>query len=214
MSPTLLIDFDRALAWEGFDVDVLPYGQSPTADDLEDADLVLALPVVDYPTRESGFDLYDEIWSPEEIALLVEYVEEGGFLVLTNSFNRLFFGEVADPNEDWKKVNDLSLPFGIGYAPKSFPVTSIPITTSHPLTEYLIRLDVIIDNGVALEVEEGVILAAWKDQAALVLVDYGQEGGQVLALSDLGSLDLYDRRDDNDKNQKFLLNLARYVRDR
>jgi hypothetical protein len=41
MTPSLLINFDRALAWEGFDVDVIPYGQSPTSDDLTDADLVL-----------------------------------------------------------------------------------------------------------------------------------------------------------------------------
>lgn len=214
MSPTMLINLDRALAWEGFDVDIIPYGQSPTAEDLSDADLVLALPVVDYPTRETGFDLYDVIWSPEEIALLVEYVEEGGFLVLTNSFHRLFFGGITDPNEDWKKVNDLSNPFGIGYAPKSFPISSIPITTSHPLTENMTRLAVIPENGLTLEVEGGIILAAWKDQVAMVLVDYGEDGGQVLALSDLGSLDLDDRQDENDLNLDFLRNLARYARDR
>jgi hypothetical protein len=211
MTPTMLINLDRALAWEGFDVDVIPYGQSPTEDDLADAALVLALPVVDYPTRETGFDLYDVIWSPEEIDLLVDYVEEGGFLVLTNSFHRLFFGKITDPNEDWKKVNDLSHPFGIGYAPKSFPITSIPITTDHPLTEMMTGLKVIPENGVALEVTDGEILAAWKDQVALVLVDYGANGGQVLALSDLGSLDLYDFQDDNDMNQKFIKNLARYL---
>jgi hypothetical protein len=211
MTPSMLINLVRGLAWEGLDVDVIPYGQSPTADDLSNADLVLALPVVDYPTRETGFDLYDEIWSPEEIALLVDYVEEGGFLVLTNSFHRLFFGEITDPNEDWKKVNDLSQLFGIGYAPKSFPITSIPLTADHPLTEMMTGLKVIPENGVTVEVTEGVILAGWKDQAALVLVDYGVNGGQVLALSDLGSLDLYDFRDDNDMNGKFIKNLARYA---
>ncbi len=43
MTPTLLINLDRALAWEGFDVDVIPYGQSLTSDDLTDADLVVGL---------------------------------------------------------------------------------------------------------------------------------------------------------------------------
>jgi hypothetical protein len=211
MTPTMLINLVRGLAWEGLDVDVIPYGKSPTTEDLRDADLVLALPVVDYPIRETGFDLYDVIWSPEEITLLVDYVEDGGLLVLTNSFHRLFFGKITDPNEDWKKVNDLSQPFGIGYAPKSFPITSVPITTDHPLTEWMTGLEVIPENGVALEIADGVILAAWKDQAAMVLVDYGANGGQVLALSDLGSLDLYDFQDDNDMNQKFIKNLAKYA---
>jgi hypothetical protein len=72
-------------------------------------------------------------------------------------------------------------------------------------------LEVIPENGVALEIADGVILAAWKDRAAMVLVDYGANGGQVLALSDLGSLDLYDFQDDNDMNQKFIKNLAKYA---
>ncbi|NIV32621.1 MAG: M28 family peptidase, partial [Anaerolineae bacterium] len=49
MTPTTLVDLDRALAWEGFDVDVIPYGQAVAADELRDAELIVALPVIDYP---------------------------------------------------------------------------------------------------------------------------------------------------------------------
>ena len=39
-----------ALAWAGFDVDMVPYGAAVTSADLHDADLVIVLPVHDYPS--------------------------------------------------------------------------------------------------------------------------------------------------------------------
>jgi hypothetical protein len=42
-------------------------------------------------------------------------------------------------------------------------------------------------------------------------MDYGGAGGQVLALSDLGSLDLYNPRQGDRDNLDFLRNLARYA---
>ena len=59
MNPAALIELGMALAWEGFDVDMLPYGQMLTSADLADADLVFALPVHDYPNPETGLDAYD-----------------------------------------------------------------------------------------------------------------------------------------------------------
>ena len=76
MTPTLLIHLDRALAWDGFDVDVVPYGQSPSSADLTDADLVFILPVIDYPSVDNDLTLYDEQWRADEIELLVSYVEK------------------------------------------------------------------------------------------------------------------------------------------
>ena len=143
----MLIDLDHALAWEGFDVDVIPYGQSPTSDDLTDADLVLVLPVIDYPTADSDLTLYDEEWRDDEIDLLVTYVEQGGFLVLTNSAKRLFFGEGSDTNEDWEKVNALAAPFDISYESASFARTRAGIVSAHPLTENLTSLVLIPSNG-------------------------------------------------------------------
>jgi hypothetical protein len=213
MTAPMLISLDRTLAWEGFDVDVIPYGQSPTSDDLADADLVVILPVIDYPTANGDLTLYDEEWRADEIDLLVKYVEQGGLLVLTNSANRLFMGRVFDANEDWEKANALAAPFGISY--ESTPCPSIaPIASDHPLTEKLSGLRLIADNGLVISLRAGQTLAEMGGKAALGLVDYGEEGGQVLALSDVGSLDLYNPRQEGRDNFAFLRNLARYARDR
>ncbi len=214
MTPSLLINLDRALAWEGFDVDVIPYGQSPTSDDLMDADLVLVLPVIDYPSADADLSLYDEEWRADEIDLLVTFVEQGGLLVLTNSANRLFFGEVFDANEDWEKANALAAPFGISYESDPFPITAARVAGDHPLIENLSALRLIANNGLPISLQAGETLAEVSGQAALGLVDYGGAGGQVLVLSDLGSLDLYDFGRHERDNFTFLRNLARYARDR
>ena len=213
MTAPMLISLDRTLAWEGFDVDVIPYGQSLTSDDLVDADLVLVLPVIDYPTADGDPTLYDEEWRANEIDLLVKYVEQGGLLVLTNSANRLFMGQVFDANEDWEKVNALAAPFGISYG--NIPCPSIAtIASDHPLTEGLASLRMVADNGMAFHLQAGQTLAEMGGRVALGLVDYGEAGGQVLALSDVGSLDLYNPRQGDRNNFGFLRNLARYARDR
>ena len=214
MTPTLLIHLDRALAWEGFDVDVIPYGLSLTSDDLADADLVMVLPVIDYPTANGDLALYDEEWRADEIDLLVSYVDQGGLLVLTNSANRLFFGEVADINEDWEKVNLLAAPFGISYEGVPFPITAARFASDHPLTENLSALRMIAKNGLPISLQAGETLAEVGGLVALGLVDYGGAGGQVLIMSDLGSLDLYDFREHETDNFRFLRNLARYASDR
>jgi hypothetical protein len=214
MTPSLLINLDRALAWEGFDVDVIPYGQSPTSDDLTDVDLVLVLPVIDYPSADSDLTLYDEEWRADEIDLLVTFVEQGGLLILTNSANRLFFGKVSDTNEDWEEVNALAAPFGISYESVPFPITIARVAGDHPLIEKLSGLRLIANNGLPISLQTGEVLAEVGGQAALGLVGYGGAGGEVLVLSDLGSLDLYDFGYDERDNLTFLRNLARYARDR
>jgi hypothetical protein len=190
---------------------VIPYGQSPTSDDLAGAGLVLALPVIDYPSLDSDLTMYDEEWRPDEIDLLVNYVEAGGFLVLTNSANRLFFSEVADANEDWEKANALAAPFGVSYESAPFPVNVALLVGSHPLTEKLSGLRMVANNGLPISFQTGEILAEQGEQAALVLVDYGSTAGQVLVVSDLGSLDVFNRKDDERDNLNFLRNLARYA---
>ncbi len=214
MAPALLINLDRALAWEGFDVDVIPYGKTPTSEDLADVDLVLVLPVIDYPSTEGDLTLYDEEWRADETDLLVTYVEQGGFLVLTNSARRLFFGEVADVNEDWEKVNALAVPFGVSYEEEAFPVSDARVTSAHPLAGSSIGLRMLANSGLPISLRAGETLAVVGEQTALGLVDYGSAGGQVLVLSDLGSLDLYDFRHGERDNFTFLRNLARYARDR
>jgi len=214
MSPTLLLDLVRALAWEGFDVDVIPYGQFPSEGDLAEASLVVVLPVVDYPGPDTGPAAYDEAWAAEEVDLLVSYVEGGGLLVLANSANRLFFGEFPDANEDWEKLNALAEPFGVSYAGDPIVINAARVTGDHPLIEGFSALRLIASNGLPINPGDGVVLADAAGQAVLVLVDYGEAGGQVLVLADIGSLDLSDRREHERDNFKFLRNLACYAWER
>ena len=214
MTPTNLIHLDRALAWEGFDVDVIPYGQSFTSADLADADLVLALPVIDYPSSGGDSTLYDEQWRPDEIELLVSYVEQGGFLILTNSANHLFRGQILDANEDWEDANALAAPFGIRFGGVPFRTIRAQVAGPHPITGDLFDLVMMADNGLPLTLQGGVVLAEAQGEAAISLLDVGGAGGQVLALSDLGLLDLYNPREGERDNLDFLRNLARYAHDR
>jgi hypothetical protein len=214
MTPALLIHLDRALAWEGFDVDVIPYGQALSAADLAEVDLVVALPVIDYPSVEGDLTQYDEQWQEEEIELLVSYVEGGGFLILTNSANRLFLGRVVEANEDWDDANALAARFGISFGSEPFRTIRAFVEGTHPLTADVFDLVLASDNGLPLTLQGGAGLAEAQGQAAVGLVDYGAAGGQVLALSDLGMLDLYNPREGERDNLIFLRNLAAYARER
>ena len=57
-------------------------------------------------------------------------------------------------------------------------------------------------------------MAEAQGQTAIALVDFGDAGGQVLALSDLGLLDLYNPRESERDNLDFLRNLVQYARGR
>ena len=212
MTPTLLIHLDRALAWEGFDVDVIPYGQSFTSTDLTDVDLVIVLPVTDYPSIDGDLTQYDEQWSADEVELLVSYVEQGGLLVLTNSATSLFLGRVSEANEDWEDANALAAPFGISFGGEPFQTIRAFVTGSHPITGDLADLVLASQNGLPITMQGGVVLADAQGQVAIGLMDYGESGGQVLALSDLELLDLYNPRESERDNLEFLRNLARYAR--
>ncbi len=210
MTAPNLVQLDRALAWGGFDVDVIPYGQSFRAADLADADLIMVLPVIDYPS--GGYStLYDEQWLPDEIELLVSYVEQGGFLILTNSANIVFHGRVIDVNEDWEDVNALAAPFGIRFGGVPFQSIRARVTGTHPITGDLFDLVMLSDNGFPFTLQEGVVLAEVEGEAAVGLVDVGGAGGQVLALSDLGLLGLVVPNLGLRDSVEFLLNLASYV---
>jgi hypothetical protein len=216
MTPTTLIEMDRALAWEGFDVDVIPYGQAVTSADLAQADLVLVLPVIDYPGPGGDLTLYDEAWRDEEIQALLAYVEQGGLLVLANSAHRLqLFGLVLDANEDWPDLNALSEHFGIIYGEGTLSFSSARIRPEHPLMARQSSLTLIPDNGVPFTMQSGQVLAEVDGTPVAGLVGYGPAGGQVLALADVGILGFAgpDRPPPRD-NFYFLRNLARYARRR
>ena len=206
MAPAAFTDLGMALAWEGFDVDMVPYGQAMTPADLENVALVIVSPVLDYPSPDGDPALYDEAWSQEEIDALDTYVAEGGLLVLTNSAHRLKYW-VQDPNEDWSDVNALATRFGVSYQDGTVSSTMAQTTGDHPLMAGISTLQLFEENGVPFALAKGQVLAEASGEPVVALVDYGNAGGQVLVLADMGILGSVD-------NLTFWQNLAGYTRSR
>jgi hypothetical protein len=212
MSPTTFTDLGQALAWEGFDIDLIPYDQTVTPADLEDTELVVVLPVLDYPSPDGDPELYDEAWSEEEIAALEAYVDGGGLLVVTNSARRLKYNnKVLDLNEDWSDANLLAAHFGVTYYGGALSSTQVQIQGEHPLVEGVVGLELAKANGLPFSLTEGQVLAQVGGEVAVGLVDYGEAGGQVLVLADVGML---GNAEGEPANLPFWLNLARFARKR
>jgi len=214
MTPATLIDFVRALAWEGFDVDVIPYGQALTAADLADAGLVVVLPVIDYASPDGDLGLYDETRAAGEVESLAAYVESGGLLVLTNSANRIQFGRTFDINEDWEDANALSEHFGITFEPGVLSASRAQVCSEHPLMGDRFALTLLKDNAVPFSMQTGEILAEVGGSPVVGLVDYGEAGGQVLVLADVGMLGYAGLMPPEGDNLGFYLSLASYARTR
>jgi hypothetical protein len=212
MTPAQLIWFGMTLAWHGFDVDMVPYGHAVTAADLTGADLVVVLPVHDYPFAGSGIDQYDEAWTTAEVDAIEEYTRNGGLLVLTNSAHRLkSFNTMLEINEDASDMNRLANRFAIDFdGDATIPWTAAGVTSTHPLVNGLAQLAMIRGNGVPFTTT-GQVLAAAGTQAVVTLQPAG--AGEVLTVADLGILS------DNGSdymldNLGFFYNLANYARAR
>jgi hypothetical protein len=212
MTPVSLTEFGMALAMAGFDVDLIPYGQPVTPADLEGTDLVIALPVVDYPSPDGDPSVYDDAWSTEEIAALEAYVADGGLLVLANSANRLKYGNaVLDPNEDWPDVNALAVRFGLTYLDGALVGPNAHPEGEHPLMRGVASLQMAEENAIPFSLTGGQVLAWAGGELAVALVDHGPAGGQVLALADVG---LLGATWGPPANLTFWQNLAQYARSR
>jgi len=212
MTPAHQSLLGMVLSWEGWRVDVVPYGTPVTDADLAGAGLVVALPVVDYPGALAGAEPYDEGWTAEEVGVLWRYAERGGFLVVSNSATRLRYGTTpVEPNEDWPDVNLLGVEFGIAFEGRVLGGTSAPVTAVHPLVDGVTALGLAAGNGLAVSAPGGVVLARSGADAAAVLVRVGSRGGEVLALADHATL---GGRTPDAPNLVFFRNLARYGRSR
>lgn len=211
MTPTSHTILGMVMAWERLDVDVVPYGRSVTAEDLEGAALVVVLPVLDYPTGE-GTHPYDEEWSADEVAALQSYALEGGLLVLTNSAFRLKQpNTLLDLNEDWVDANAVGEPLGVTYLDQALPGSSAIITANHELVRQVSALALASGNGRAISAPRGRVLAMAGSHVAAALVPVGSARGEVLALADLGIL---GHQSTSAPNATFWHNLARYARTR
>jgi hypothetical protein len=211
MSGAMLVELAYALAWAGFDVDTIPYGRPITPEDVEDASLVVVLPMIDYAEAADG--PHDDGWAPEEIEVLVDYVEEGGMLVLVNSARRVVFGQLHGPNEDWDGLNPLAERFGATYEAGTLSGAAAPVTIEHPLTQGSPILGMIVDNGVPITLTDGLVLAETRGRTAAGLIGYGGAGGEVLVLADLGMLQPVQFMPPQTDNLNFFRNLAAYARE-
>jgi hypothetical protein len=208
MAPTGFTDMGMTMAMEGLDVDLIPYGQPVTLGELESADLVVVLPVLDYPSVDGDTDLYDDAWSAEEIAVLEGYAAGGGFLVLTNSANRLkYSNRIEDANEDWSDINALAEEFGVTFFESPLYGTQVQREEEHPLTSNAGSLEMAENNGVRFTITDGQVLATAGGEPAIALVSYGEAGGEVLVLADVG---LLGNGWGEPQNMPFWRNLARY----
>jgi hypothetical protein len=215
MTPAGFTELGMALAMEGFDVDLVPYGQAVTPADLEDTDLAVVLPVVDYPTVEGDLDLYDESWTQAEIDALEAYVEGGGLLVLTNSRHRLKYGtDGMDLNEDWADANALASEFGVTYQDSVIEANQARTDGDHSLVDGIRMLEFGPQNGIRYEVSNGIAgeVLAWVGVTPVVtLLDHGSQGGQVLVLADVAIL---TAGWSEPLNLPFWQNLGRFARER
>jgi len=208
MSPAGLSSFGMTLTWEGFDVDMVPYGREVTTADLADADLVVVLPVHDYPSPDWDTTVYDEAWTTAELDVLEDYVSNGGLLVLTNSAHRLKYSNIPlDTNEDWSDVNPLADPFGVSFRVGTIRGDTLDPVGNHPLVAGVGAIRVIEGNGHGFLAGTGEVLATASGEPAVVILPHG--AGEVLVLSDLGIL---GAAEDPPPNLRFWENLARYAR--
>jgi len=212
MTPAGLSNFGMALDYLGLDVDLIPYGTTFATSDLSDADMVVVLPSIDYPSEAAGsVEGYDVEWKGEEVEVLRQYVEGGGFLVLTNSAHRLKYFSLEE-NEDWLDMNDLAQPFGVEFMPGEISLESAALV-KHPLTVGLTRLRLAGGNAMSFTYLNGEDLARAEGKPVVALIPFGNEGGEVLVVGDLS---IFDRRPDEGRatNLDFWLNLAEYAQGR
>lgn len=214
MTPAGFTELGMALAMEGLDVDLVPYGQPVTPADLEGTDLVVVLPVLDYPTEGGDLELYDESWTQAEVEALGAYVEGGGLLVLTNSRHRLKYGTAGmDANEDWSDANALASEFGVAYQDGVIEADQARTEGDHALVGSVKMLELGPDNGIPYELSDGLSgeVLAWKGATPVAtLLDHGAQGGQVLVLADVAIL---TSGWGEPHNLPFWQNLARYARE-
>jgi hypothetical protein len=199
-------DLGAIFAEQGWDVDLVPYGAALTSDLLLDADLVIALPVIDYlPAGEAG--VQDTGWSSAELQAFQEYVAAGGMLVVTNSANRLkYYNRVYDHNEDMLAQNALANLFGVTFRDQVLDIDRLDVAGGHPLTRGHNSLNLSGSNAVPFTLSTGTLLAGDASVAILAILPSGN--GEVLVLADLS---VFGSSYEGAINPELIENLAGYA---
>jgi hypothetical protein len=211
MTATALVDFSMTLAWEGFDVDVIPYGTPVTSADLTGAALVVVSPVHDWPSPEGEPSIYQEGWNAAEVEALRQYVAGGGLLVLTNSRYRMkYLNQLWESNEDWNAAA-LAQAFGVTWLGGTLTSATSATRGTSPLVAGVASLALAAGNSVPFIFTGGESIAHVGAQNVAALLRPGGGPGEVLVLADLGIL---GAGADGPANLTFWRNLAAYARDR
>lgn len=207
MSPAGLVELGMALAWEGLDVDTVPFGQAVTAADLDDAAVVVALPALSYTPGEAATTPAGVSWSAQEATVLQDYVADGGLLVLTASANRLRYGNgVCEPNQLRDQASTIGSSFGITFGTSPLAASLAVVATPHPILAGVATLELATNNALPIAAAAGQTLARAASQPVMVLVPAAP--GEVLVLGDLGLLGTAQAQA---PNLTFWQNLAHYA---
>lgn len=201
---TVLRELGAALSWEGFDVDLIPYGESITEEDLKDVGVVVIPPSLNAPGKSP------EVWNEDEIALLQNYVAEGGLLVVINS-SHYYASTIlhASLNLSKRSVNAVLAPMGIKFRlGGTGSDETARAAADHPLTQNATYLTLQGGNAVAFSMTNGLTLIRGAGNPLAGLVDYGSNGGQVLVIAEIG---LIQDSGDGAKNMQFIINIAHYA---
>ncbi len=200
--------FGMMLAMMGYDVDLVPYGEPVTDAHLGGADMVLVLPVYDYPA--DGNDAYDTDWSADEVEALTHYVEDGGFLIITNAARRTNFAiQGAELNEDWSDMNTLSSVFGVNFLNPTPDVSNYSLLVDTPLMDNVSGLALGDGTAVSFELNEGGLALVGTGESEPIIAGLGYGDGLVMVLGDIGIFQTLGS--EADMNMRFWFNLIRFV---
>ncbi len=189
MTPSGLSRFSKTLINAGYGISVIPYGEAVAAQDISGADLVVVLPAYDYPIADVAAAAYDTGWTSDEAAVLNEYVEGGGNLLVVNSGNRLkFFNWVAEANEDWSELNVLTNQWGVTFTKVGTEDNSLTVVPGGIL-DGTSSVNVNPVNTVEFSMNSGEVLAGSRNHAHIAQIQIG--AGEVIVLSDLSMLGDY-----------------------
>ena len=183
MTPAGLPFFGISLVEAGYEVNVLPFGSVLTEKNLEAVDLVVVLPPYDYPANADTMGLYDVGWTSEEAALINDYAQKGGKVLVVNSGYRVkYFNRLTEPNEDWVDLNVLTEPWGIRFIGVGVGSNSVRTV----LDGRDVYLNLMKENVVRFSAPGSSLLAGAAESAYLAEVKVGR--GKVIILADYTAL--------------------------
>lgn len=188
MTPAGFPEFSLALIDAGYQVSVIPYGQTLTAESLTDADLVIIPPVYDYPSTSGS---YDTGWNEEEAGIINTFVENGGKVLVMNSRYRLkLYNRMFDENEDWSDLNTITNQWGVDFNGLGSETASLNVE-DRGLLSGVSTITLMPENAVSFKIDSGNVLAGNKMKAYLAQIEVGN--GEVIVLGDMSALGEYDQ---------------------